>query len=456
MKRRSLNLMALMFACSFLTGLGCQEMNHAPMEAREPLSMQGMFSHELMRPPSFPTTPKLEGADILWVNPRLSDAGPMKLVFVSWEEIPSDVRVEVLISGESYMASPKFFVEGPPYGALFEIKAVPGPGIVRARVYVGELLMEGVELKAQRRLDMRFATYKEAWPVERQWDDSMELLYSVWVAKLFKMPKKTPGGWRPLHQVTRNRERNFLYGTMSWDEDRFSRNGPAAVTMRGDCADVPYLLRAYFAWKMGLPVRFRQCTRGSGRRGPRCYDVNTNLMEEYAQIDDPVMRFNAFVRKEIVWKVHSGTIRTLPEDEESDLFPIDVNRRELIPGAVYVDAGGHALVVTHVGENDLTAIDGHPDMSITIRKFSQRKFFPVYTRLQTGGFKAFRPIYTEKGKVHTVDNKGLGERFSRKQYGFESKSSYYSFVERRLSSDLKVSFLGFVDGRDKAILQAGK
>ena len=31
-----------------------------------------------------------------------------------------------------------------------------------------------------------------------------------------------------------------------------------------DCADVPYFLRAYFAFKMGLPFGYAKCTRGDG------------------------------------------------------------------------------------------------------------------------------------------------------------------------------------------------
>ena len=41
--------------------------------------------------------------------------------------------------------------------------------------------------------------------------------------------------------------------------------------IRPDCADLPYFLRAYFAFKMGLPFGYSKCTRGGGGEPPKCY-----------------------------------------------------------------------------------------------------------------------------------------------------------------------------------------
>ena len=38
-----------------------------------------------------------------------------------------------------------------------------------------------------------------------------------------------------------------------------------------DCADLPYFLRAYFAFKMGLPFGYAKCTRGSANEPPKCH-----------------------------------------------------------------------------------------------------------------------------------------------------------------------------------------
>ena len=42
------------------------------------------------------------------------------------------------------------------------------------------------------------------------------------------------------------------------------------LIIRPDCADLPYFLRAYFAFKMGLPFGFSKCSRGGGGRPPYC------------------------------------------------------------------------------------------------------------------------------------------------------------------------------------------
>src|SRR5262249_7370956 len=45
-----------------------------------------------------------------------------------------------------------------------------------------------------------------------------------------------------------------------------------AQSLRPDCADFVYFLRAYFAFKMGLPFGYSNCSRGVGGSPPRCYD----------------------------------------------------------------------------------------------------------------------------------------------------------------------------------------
>ena len=71
--------------------------------------------------------------------------------------------------------------------------------------------------------------------------------------------------FRPLHQALRDPARNFLYDYLGLRED--DPKNKAAITATPDCADLPYFLRAYFAWKLGLPFGFRDCDRGH-RRAP--------------------------------------------------------------------------------------------------------------------------------------------------------------------------------------------
>ena len=49
-----------------------------------------------------------------------------------------------------------------------------------------------------------------------------------------------------------------------------------ALPAEPDCADLPYFLRAYFAWKLGLPMGLRDCSRGTSKAPPHCGDLFTN------------------------------------------------------------------------------------------------------------------------------------------------------------------------------------
>ena len=45
------------------------------------------------------------------------------------------------------------------------------------------------------------------------------------------------------------------------------------MVIRPDCADLPYFLRAYFAFKMGLPFGYSKCSRGGGGAAPTCHSM---------------------------------------------------------------------------------------------------------------------------------------------------------------------------------------
>ena len=70
--------------------------------------------------------------------------------------------------------------------------------------------------------------------------------------------------WPALHEVLRDRSRNVLFNHLGLGEDEMK------LVIRPDCADLPYFLRAYFAFKMGLPFGYSKCSRGGGGKAPKC------------------------------------------------------------------------------------------------------------------------------------------------------------------------------------------
>lgn len=282
----------------------------------------------------------------------------------------------------------------------------------------------------------------EAWTVARAWSATFEDLYSVWVARLFAVPDDFHGGWHRLHAVFRDAERNVLHDALGWGEDGTAardRGGPSAIRARADCGDLPYTLRAYFAWKFGLPFRFQRCNRRNALQGAECYEERSNLTDRYAAIDDPVERFNRFLETWVAPGVHSATPRTLPEDGGSDFYPVEMSRAALRPGTVYVWPYGHLLVISDWHEDELgglslVAVDGHPDGTVTFKRFSPENF-PYLPGLRTAGFKAFRPVVADRTGVRPVDDAGrigqaTGLPFSEEQYRFRRSADFYRAVQQ--------------------------
>ena len=108
------------------------------------------------------------------------------------------------------------------------------------------------------------ATRGSVWPLRETWNCKTENLYSAWIEKLFDAPLDAELSWPALHEVLRDPSRNVLFDHLGLREDEKS------LILQPDCADLPYFLRAYFAFKMGLPFGYAKCTRGAGGQPPKC------------------------------------------------------------------------------------------------------------------------------------------------------------------------------------------
>ncbi len=253
--------------------------------------------------------------------------------------------------------------------------------------------------------DQSLPDFVSVWSVERNWDSQEEALYSAWVRELFAGPVDQDLAWKRLSEVTSDPSRNLLHGHLGRGED----HPIDGMQLEPDCADTPYFLRAYFAYKRGLPFGFRRCSRGKGKP-PTCYDLRTNAMPPDLKPTwtDPVApivpthneKVEYFFRKTLAWGVHTGNGRTAFGDSNSDLYPVALDRRGLRPGIVYADPYGHILVLVELvppqGDKPgiLFAIDGQPDGSITRKRFWEGNFLWNQSDPTLGGsgFKAFRPL----------------------------------------------------------------
>lgn len=249
------------------------------------------------------------------------------------------------------------------------------------------------------------------WATQHDWDRRYENLFSAWIAGLFDAPADKALEFRPLHQALREPARNFLFNYLGLRED--DPKNKAAINAAPDCADLPYFLRGYFAWKMELPFGFRDCDRGTEARPPRCTNYYTN--EDPPQGKETLASVKKFFRH-LANRAQSGSARTALEDEATDFYPVPLERKFLRPGVIYADPYGHVMVVVRWVDQTpergglLLAVDGQPDASIARKRFWEGTFlFTNETKSAGPGFKAFRPVARgASGKLEPVGNGAIG------------------------------------------------
>jgi hypothetical protein len=236
------------------------------------------------------------------------------------------------------------------------------------------------------------------------WGLATEAFYSAWIEALFGAPHEDNLNFPSLEPVLRNTERNFLHNHLGLNEDN-------NLPLTPDCADLPYTLRAYFAWKVGLPTAFRMCGRGSANAPPHCGEATIKTEFTHGISSQTSFRH---VSEQLANTVHSGSLRTGLEDESTDLYPIALSRQVLWPGTVYADPYGHVLVLvewisqTALRPGILLAVDAQPDNSVTRKRFWEGTFLFANVTSAGPGFKAFRPlVHTSSNGFRTLSNDEL-------------------------------------------------
>ena len=339
--------------------------------------------------------------------------------------------------------------DGPPYSWFAEI-ASPAAGTWHAKLEreggladCGPVNRE-IAVAARKPEGVRFPA-GSIWQVRNGWDSTNEALFSAWVEKLFDAPPDQDLNWKVWYEVLRDQSRNFLYNYLGRNEDA------TQIGQRPDCADFVYFLRAYFAFKMGLPFGYSNCSRGFGGKPPKCYqwfdvehpevtrpppppeqvvadatpppappEQTPGMLGLFGRSQQPPVEppatppakapppkpkrptnFSEYLR-DVGDVVQTGAVRA--GDDNADFYTVPLTQAALRPGTVYADPYGHVLMlVRRVPEANGTpgvflAVDAEPDGSITRKRFWRGNFLFVHEpSLGTPGFKHFRPILREKG-----------------------------------------------------------
>jgi hypothetical protein len=374
--------------------------------------------------------------------------------------------------------------EGPPYSWFAEV-AHPAAGAWRAMVQSASANCPPVtrDVTVVRKPEPFHIPAGMIWPARNNWNSTTEALFSAWIEKLFDAPPDRDLNWKVWYEVLRDPSRNFFYNYLGRNED-VTQTG-----LRPDCADFVYFLRAYFAFKMGLPFGYSSCSRGAGGRPPRCgqwFDVEhpevtrpppppgqevatvadaapppppppqtPSFLRLFGQSDAPAEQplatppakpappkpqrptnFAEYLR-DVGDVVHTGAVRA--GDDRADFYTVPLTREALRPGTVYADPYGHVLMlVRRVSEVNGTpgvflAVDAEPDGSITRKRFWRGNFLFVHEpALGTPGFKHFRPIVREKnGPLHRLTNTEINRNPQFADFSIEqSQMSAEDFYDR--------------------------
>ncbi len=406
---------------------------------------------------------EMDGVAVL-TSPRAPWKGaPLRVVIAAEKPLAGALSLKAPDGSEALVVRER--KGGPPYYWTAEI-AAPAPGTWHARLALetdaGGCRTLTQEIAVRRASAGSPGTEKSVWPIRAAWNRETENLYSAWIETLFEAPLADQPSWPALHEVLRDPARNILFNHLSLREDE------KGLVIRPDCADLPYFLRAYFAFKVGLPFGYAKCSRGGAGKPPRCtswWNIENQepppaetaakqgapglfdgLFGMPAAAPGPVRSkpqglvagFGAYLGETVANAVHSGSGRAPADSDNTDYYSVPLTAETLRPGTVYIDPYGHILVVvkrvpqTADAAGVILAVDGQPDGTVARKRFWRGNFlFATNPALGSPGFKRFRPVVRGKGGLRRLSNGEIAASPSYADFSLEqTKLGVEAFYDR--------------------------
>lgn len=179
----------------------------------------------------------------------------------------------------------------------------------------------------------------------------------------------------------------------------YAGSDPKTLRHFADCADLPYYLRSYFAWKNALPMSFQSSVnpRQAGDRADVRYTKFGNRVgSRYDILSTASSYANAvnLLNNTIVDSTWSASYRLMGQEDTglyTDFYPVKLGREAIRAGTVIYDPNGHVAVVYKVSDDGhIFYIDSHPDNTLTSGMYTPK--FVRSLPQQGAGFKNFRPL----------------------------------------------------------------
>ncbi|HEX7777522.1 MAG TPA: hypothetical protein VF449_13435, partial [Parvibaculum sp.] len=169
------------------------------------------------------------------------------------------------------------------------------------------------------------------------------------------------------------------------------------VTFLVDCADVPYLLRGYYAWKNGLPFSWQTAMQSADGPGMDIrYSPSGNIVVGRSSVPATASGVSAVpLLLEIVNTVSSAMYRRNAMSDSrtmfTDTYSPRLDRNAIRPGSIAYDVNGHVATVWRVEPSGRVLIfSSHPDHTLD-RTFVGREFLRTGPELGSI-FQNWRPI----------------------------------------------------------------
>ena len=215
--------------------------------------------------------------------------------------------------------------------------------------------------------------------------------------------------------------------------------------MTPDCADNPYFLRAYFAWKLGLPFGFHETGWGTVDSPPRAGRFITADAPPPSGNPVPVASVRRLLNQ-VKNTVHAGSGRTALRADGTDYYPLPLSRRALRPGTVYADPYGHTYTLvrwvaqTRKSPGLLLGVDAQPDGTIGVKRFWKGNFlFTTEDVVGEPGFKAFRPVVVESGRPRLSTNREIAASPDYGDFSLQQEkiagADFYAVMEKLINPE---------------------
>lgn len=259
----------------------------------------------------------------------------------------------------------------------------------------------------------------QAWSGHNEWNEDKEIAYSRFIATLGE-------------RIAENRCRTLAACLNDPAINPLPEAFSHGLRFRADCADVPYILRAYFSYVHDLPFRFTKEMTGRGRDARYYRDALPKGVRFWHEFATPRKLLEGLSSA-----VHSGFFRSAHSVEDSDFYQTTVSRQAIHPGTMFYDPNGHVLVVYGLrADGQVLTFDGHPDGFLTHGTLSEKN--ERGGESQGGGFKNFRPLRKENNLLavqrnHALADFGGGMQFEKSRYIVDGQSvSYHHWVRSQL------------------------